>query len=413
MIRTRVKFVFVAGLMLLATMFVCPKSFAASTYTIEDITDSYTSGTISTLSAINNSGTVVGAATTSGWWSSYENAVIYSNGSTTDIYTAVSNSLFDSVANDINSGGSIATTATYYGYGTSESGGYGTTGAYVTDSSGTTYLGTLGGTDSGAVGINDAGVIVGWADTSSNSTHAFMYVNGTMVDLGTLGGSDSVANAINSSGVVTGSSDVVTTVNNGGNNTQQGHGHGQGSGSSNWTTETNTHAFLYADGVMTDLGTLGGDNSYGIDINDSGQVVGYSDVSNTEQHAFLYDGGTMIDLGTLGGSTSQALGINESGTVVGWSTDSSGSSTAFVYLDGTMIDLNTLLSDSITGWDLQYAYAINDSGQIIGFGTYNGQVRAFLLTPVPEAGEWAMIFLGLGCVAYYARRKKMALQLAS
>jgi hypothetical protein len=45
-----------------------------------------------------------------------------------------------------------------------------------------------------------------------------------------------------------------------------------------------------------------------------------------------------------------------------------------------MSDLNNLRPAG-SGWDLDYAYGINDAGQIAGVGTHNGLGRAFLLTP--------------------------------
>lgn len=58
-------------------------------------------------------------------------------------------------------------------------------------------------------------------------------------------------------------------------------------------------------------------------LNDRGQVVGRATAPNgvggDRTHAFLYADGAMIDLGTLGGTEgSHALAVNESGSVVGW-----------------------------------------------------------------------------------------------
>ncbi len=55
--------------------------------------------------------------------------------------------------------------------------------------------------------------------------------------------------------------------------------------------------------AMTDLGTLGGSDSYAYGINDSGQIVGGSYTSSGDYHAFLYANGAMADLGTLGGDS--------------------------------------------------------------------------------------------------------------
>jgi probable HAF family extracellular repeat protein len=72
-----------------------------------------------------------------------------------------------------------------------------------------------------------------------------------------------------------------------------------------------SHAFLYSNGEITDLGTLGGLSSSGNSINSAGQITGVADTAAGVQHAFLYTNGQMIDIGTLPGtSTSRGTGIN-------------------------------------------------------------------------------------------------------
>ena len=210
-------------------------------------------------------------------------------------------------------------------------------------------LGTLsGGTSSAANGINRLGQVAGDATTAQGAFHAFLY-SGGIQDLGTLGGNDSVANAINGNGQVVGWSGLA--------------------GVPEFGPDGSEHAFLYSGGTMQDLGSLnGGQYSQATGINDSGQVVGQSDIApgSAVYHAFLYSNGSMQDLGTLeaSGSDSQANGINKSGQVVGWSyVGANNYYHAFLYSKGQMQDLGTLTG--VVG--TSQGNAINARGQIVGW----------------------------------------------
>jgi probable HAF family extracellular repeat protein len=129
--------------------------------------------------------------------------------------------------------------------------------------------------------------------------------------------------------------------------------------------------------AVTDLGTLGGYATDAYDLNEAGQVVGFSYTPAGLGHAFLSNHGTIIDLGTLGGSSSLAHGINDLGQVVGWA-NPPGDVNYHAFLltpqgglwfqdnnnDGRndfMIDLGTL-----NGSNDAEATDINNAGQVVG-----------------------------------------------
>ncbi|MDY6990723.1 MAG: DUF3466 family protein [Thermodesulfobacteriota bacterium] len=123
-------------------------------------------------------------------------------------------------------------------------------------------------------------------------------------------------------------------------------------------------AYLWENGTTTDLGTLGGSRTYATGINNSGLIVGVSDLIVPDPHyerAFLWENGVMGNLGTLGGDHSVANDINDSGQVVGRSEYNGDSNyRAFLWEDGSMADLIPSLHQS-------EAMAINNSGQIAGY----------------------------------------------
>ena len=82
---------------------------------------------------------------------------------------------------------------------------------------------------------------------------------------------------------------------------------------------------------------------------------------------------------------------------------------AFLYSNGSMTDLNSLI-DPASGWTLHYAFAINDSGQIVGTGNNSlRQAHAFLLTPTPEPSTLALLAAGAGSLLLMAwRRRKLS-----
>ena len=341
-----------------AVMNLVPLACVAMTFTVTDL--GTLGGSQSFATAVNSAGKVVG----------------YSYPPGDSSYHAF---LYDGVMHDLGTFGGTTSEA----YGINDKGQVSGSALTSGNASGRAFLydgvmhdlGTLGGLSSSGYGINSNGVVTGHANANSG-THAFVY-DGTMHDLGTLGGSVSIGYGINSNGWVTGDSYPFG--------------------------DSGYRAFLY-DGTMHDLGTLGGATADAFGINEKGQVVGRAD-RNLGWHAFLYDG-TMHDLGSLGGLYSSAFGINAGGQVTGWSTVLGNNSAqhAFLYdIIHGMVDLNSEIS-STSGWVLQWGYAINDSGQVVGQGLIGGQMHGFLLTPVPEPSTFILLAFGSVAVCFYVRR---------
>jgi probable HAF family extracellular repeat protein len=186
-------------------------------------------------------------------------------------------------------------------------------------------LGTFGGHTGFATTVNNRGQVAGYAtntipedlDVASfmngfipagQQVRAFLWNGGSLRDLGTLGGNDAAAQAINEKGEVAGLSYTGTEIND--------------------TTGLPTvHPFIWRNGAMQDLGSLGGTLSipgslafgpFGKFLNERGEVAGTSTLPGDETfHAFFWDNQRMIDLGTHGVRNSEAFFMSDKGEVLG------------------------------------------------------------------------------------------------
>jgi len=250
-------------------------------------------------------------------------------------------------------------------------------------------LQTLGGPDAFAFLVNESGQITGQSYTNSTPNSAtdacganvptvepFLWEHGFMVPLGTLGGTCGFPLGMNDRGQVVGQSDLAGDL--------------------------AFHPFLWTKSLgMQDLGTLGGETGLPNWISDAGDIVGKADLPGPlpQNHdAVLWRQSKITDLGTLpGDACSNAYYVNSRGQVVGTSESQQLCSIlvgehAFLWENGgPMVDLNTLIPPG-SGLQLTYAVAINDRGEIAGFGLppgvppedYEAKGHAYILIPCDD-----------------------------
>jgi probable HAF family extracellular repeat protein len=228
--------------------------------------------------------------------------------------------------------------------------------AAATPSYSLTDLGTLGGDNSIPFWLTNTGEVIGVSDTGQFDAfgnpvgHAFRWIGGRMQDLTTLGGTNSSAT--------------------GGNNA------GQAAGSSDLPGGATSHAFLWSGGTMADLGALNGPtgSSYAQLVNDKQQVAGGSTTLDGGFHTTLWNYGAIADLGTLPCPTNDCVsfgnGINDLGQVVGGSqvSDVPDPTLGFppfhatLWSRGEVLDLGAGPNESIGS----AAFNINNKTQVVG-----------------------------------------------
>ncbi len=224
------------------------------------------------------------------------------------------------------------------------------------------------------LGMNSSGLVIGTGNQPGNPDSAWVYdsVSGTTTWIPNMGGDFGWPNSINSSGAVTG----YQRTSNG--------------------PSALFAAFLYEGAVVTDLGGFGG-SSYGSQINNAGGIAGFSHPSPTgpPSNAFYRAPGssTLVNLHPASGwLETLATDSTPDGRVIsgiGYLPD--GSKRAIAWFDGVLVDLNSLLPPG-SDLELRSAGFINDLGQIAGYAgrSSDGVIIAFLLTPVPEPGTFAL-----------------------
>jgi probable HAF family extracellular repeat protein len=237
-------------------------------------------------------------------------------------------------------------------------------------------IGTLGGTFSEAHGLNNKGSTAGQATLAGDlALHAFFWRKGVITDLGTLGGNSLVLVAnhtLNERDMVVGYSETSTPDPNGDDLCALGD-------------FLICLPFVWQDGVLTGLPTLGGNNGNANGINNRGQIVGQAETPNSDPcspfaqqvEAVIWEHGVVQEvLPPFGGTAAEALAINDDGQAVGLSgCNATGNFFAVLWEHGTPINLG-----SLGGVGGNIPFDINNKGQVVGQSDLPGDTvhHAFL-----------------------------------
>jgi probable HAF family extracellular repeat protein len=249
-----------------------------------------------------------------------------------------------------------------------------------------------------ALGINNSQAVVGDERTNqSHVGHAFKWTHGILTDLTPLDNHDSMATCINDTGTIVGTYSqgeglpIGCYWNSGGMHkivaagersnicAISRHGHIVG------TVARNMHhvlgvAFIWRSGRLSILPAPAlAQCSAATAINDRDIVVGYIE-SRQGNQPYVWHIGKSITYWRLSSSIGEANAINDSGVIIGETNIYGAGSRAAMWLNGQQIDLNAAISAS-KHWTLVRATGINDKGQIVGQGIHDGHERGFMLTP--------------------------------
>lgn len=274
---------------------------------------------------------------------------------------------------------------------------------------GMTDLGTLGGETSRAYDINERGIVVGESEAADGRVLPFRWSDGAgMTNLSLPNGfREGYAYANNNfdgiAGAAEGPSGAVAIVwsvdgprsprglpGNGSSIAYDINDPGDVVGQVDTGTDGAfiSRAFISGTaGVELNLGQATGEfSSAAFAVNVNGMAAGFVEKEGAT-HAMRCESRAACEpIDTLNSVYSVAHGINAAGHAVGLFVAShEDEDRAFIHRDGEMQDLNARV-DSPEPWLLVEARAINDAGQIVGYGLLHGRERAFLLTPRPEGG---------------------------
>jgi probable HAF family extracellular repeat protein len=257
------------------------------------------------------------------------------------------------------------------------------------------YLPTLGGSRNRPSGISNSGLIAGFVNRPGNATRVAAFWRGTSLDtLGTLGGPNSIVQwpGVSNNGFIAGISETAAL--------DPLHEEWSCTAFLPSVTGHICVGFVWHDGVMTALPTLGGNQGFATSINSSGQVVGWAETPvhdptcNAPQvlqfRAVMWDTkkGTMRELRPLpGDSTSAATGINNRGQAVGISGECDIAVGQLSARHSVLWENDTVINIGDLGGDAWHTpMDIDDAGDVVGFSNPRGVVgidfnpHAFLWT---------------------------------